>query len=221
VVKTDDEFYRIPLTSGEALGVLAALRALKEFLTENDSTIVSEIDPGILDSAAERVASELPEFTQDRAERLANGLLQALRNAGSLADVFGDTLNAGGSDTGEPPFPIGRTRRLLEDALEQNQPAEIEYFVTSRNEWTTRCVDVVEVRAIDGTWYLSGQCRLRNDYRQFRLDHIRAVRILDDEGRGRGPDLFDDEPGAEKGSGEQSGAFDRREHRVRRQQRRR
>ena len=82
--------------------------------------------------------------------------------------------------TAAPPFPIRRNRRLLEDAYEERQPVEIEYYVAGRKEWTHRRVDISSVHAQNGTWYLSGQCGLRNDHRQFRLDHIRSVRVLDD-----------------------------------------
>jgi predicted DNA-binding transcriptional regulator YafY len=53
--------------------------------------------------------------------------------------------------------------------------------VAGRKEWTHRRVDIGNVYEQNGTWYLSGQCGLRNDHRQFRLDHIRAVRVLDEE----------------------------------------
>jgi predicted DNA-binding transcriptional regulator YafY len=88
---------------------------------------------------------------------------------------------------------VGRTRRLLEDANDPRLPVEIEYFVASRNEWTARRVEIADVYAQNDTWYVSGHCGLRGDFRQFRLDHIRAVRVLDGEDDEGMPDPFAEE----------------------------
>jgi predicted DNA-binding transcriptional regulator YafY len=58
---------------------------------------------------------------------------------------------------------------------------EIEYYVASRREWTTRDVAISDVYKKNEEWYLSGQCGLRQEYRHFKLDHIRAVRLLNGE----------------------------------------
>ena len=171
--KEADAFYRVPLSSGEALATLALLRAVDGLLT---SGVLHETDlePNILASAAERIADEVPEFVAVRAEVIAGSLARALRTDLTPAAEDRDTPDA-------PPFPIRRTRRLLEDAYEQHLPVEIEYFVSGRKEWTLRRVDISSVYEQNGTWYLSGQCGLRSDHRQFRLDHIRSVRVLDEE----------------------------------------
>ncbi|MBC8103731.1 MAG: WYL domain-containing protein [Cytophagales bacterium] len=139
--------------------------------------MVSEIDPGILESAADRIAAELPEFMTPQADRLAAALAAALIEAGlgNSPERFPEP------DRAEPPFPIARNRRLLEAAFEQGKPVEIEYYVASRSEWTTRHVAISDVYEKKEEWYLSGQCGLRQEYRHFRLDHIRAVLVLDDE----------------------------------------
>ena len=167
-------FYRIPLSSGEALATLAVLRALDQVTTSN-SLAGTDIEPGILAAAAQRLSEELPDFTVGRAERLAAALVRTLRET---VAVSADEDAAEIRDA--PPFPIRRNRRLLEDAYEERQPVEIEYYVSGRKEWTHRRVDISSVHAQNGTWYLSGQCGLRSDHRQFRLDHIRFVRVLDD-----------------------------------------
>lgn len=168
-----DEFYRVPLSSSEALATLAVLRALDALITSG-ALPETQIAPGILASASERIASETPEFLSDQAHALS----------GSLAHALMTELRGGEADDAErtePPFPVRRTRRLLEDAEERELPVEIEYFVASRNEWTIRRVSISDVSKRDDTWYLSGQCGLRGDYRRFRLDHIRSVRVLDAE----------------------------------------
>ena len=167
-----DEFYRVPLSSAEALATLAALRALDAL--EKAGALDSEIEPGILESAAARVADEVPDFVEGQAAGLARALVEALRAA---APGGGEAQDAWDRD--EPPFPVARSRRLLRDAAERELPVEIEYFVTRRREWTARRVDISDVFERDGTWYVSGHCGLRADHRLFRLDHIRSVRLLD------------------------------------------
>ena len=174
-----DDYYHVSLTSAELLASLAALRALDALIAAG--SLDTEIEPGILASAADRMAEEAPEFTRDQAERLAGTLAHTLQT-GLLGGSAGDE---GPAD--DPPFPTRRTRRLLEDAFERDSAVEIEYFVASRNEWTTRRVDISDVYERDGMWYLSGHCGMRDDFRQFRLDHIRSVRLLD---RGESRDPF-------------------------------
>ena len=164
-------FYRVSLSSAEALSTLAALRALSA-LTDAGA-LDTEIETGIFQSAADRIAAEVPEFVARRAELLSAQLAEALwPNSGASAgdEEMGD----------EPPFPIRRTRRLLEDAYEQDLRVEIEYYVSSREEWTTRRVDISDVHEKNGTWYMSGHDFLRGEHRLFRLDHIRSVRVLDE-----------------------------------------
>jgi predicted DNA-binding transcriptional regulator YafY len=171
----DDGFYRVSLSSGEALATLAALRTLQALLSDMDS--VADIDPGILESAADRIADELPEFMAPQADRLAASLALTL-----LETKIGvSALSEEQYNKTEPPFPLARNRRLLEDAFEQGKSVEIEYYVASRREWTTRDVAISDVYQKNDEWYLSGQCGLRHEYRHFKLDHIRAVRILHEE----------------------------------------
>jgi len=168
-----DPFYRVPLSSAEALATLAALRALTEL--GNAGLLTAEIEPGIFQSAADRIAEEVPEFVASRAESLSGPLAEALRRP--ISDARGDDEE---EIRDEPPFPIRRTRRLLEDAYEHDLQVQIEYYVSSRDEWTTRRVDIGDVQEKNGTWYLSGHDYLRGDHRLFRLDHIRSVRVLDE-----------------------------------------
>ncbi len=167
------EFYHVRFSSGEALATLAVLRALDQVTTSGPLT-ETDIEPGILASAAQRLGNELPDFVVGRAERLAAALARTLREAAAGSPEDDAEIRDA------PPFPIRRNRRLLEDAYEERQPVEIEYYVSGRKEWTHRRVDISSVHAQNGTWYLSGQCGLRNDHRQFRLDHIRSVHVLDD-----------------------------------------
>ena len=169
-----DEFYRVPLSSGEALATLATLKAVAALAGADSGGADTLLEPGILESAIARLEAELPEYAHGEAEKRAGTL------AAALAERFGGMMEAGEND-GEPPFPVGRTRRALDAAWRRGMPVEIEYFVRSRGEWTTRRVDIVNLYEDDkGAWILAGQCGTRNDFRNFRLEFIRRVRVLED-----------------------------------------
>ena len=167
-----DEFYRAPLSSAEAKATLAALHVLETLLEKSE--VVSDIAPEILVSARKRVEAEVPDFVTEQAARLGQSLFSDFREA------WRDIEDAGGGETDEPPFPIRRTLRLLQDARDRDAPVEIEYYVRSRDEWTTRRISEVNVVEQNTGVFLQGECGLRGDFRQFRLDHIRSVRVLDD-----------------------------------------
>ncbi|MBC8140114.1 MAG: WYL domain-containing protein [Armatimonadetes bacterium] len=183
-----DDYYRVPLSTAEATVTVAVLRAVCALLQEPG--VSSDIAPETLESAAARIEAEIPDFLAVSAEKLRPLLTEALAQANFVA---------GDSDTeGTSPLPlrIGRTRRLLGQAERSTGIAEIEYFVTSRNEWTTRRVQISDVYENEGGWYLEGECMLRRDHRMFKLEHIRAVRIVQDDDGEEELDPFDGEGNA-------------------------
>jgi hypothetical protein len=98
---TDDgAFYRIPLSSGEALATLAALRALDRAFAEGILPD-SDLEPGILASAADHIADELPEFSTVRAEALAAALVRAFKATRPVTRARMRTRHAK-----RPPFPF-------------------------------------------------------------------------------------------------------------------
>lgn len=179
-----DDYYRVPLSTGEAMATIAALRVVCALLQKEG--VVSDLAPEIFESAAARIEAELPEFLAGAAQKLRPGLAESLAQA---------NFDAKTDDKDSVPVTLRteRTRRLLETAWRSaSGVAEIEYFVASRNEWTTRRVEISDVYETDTGWYLEGECQLRRDHRMFRLDNIRAVRSalrpVDDE---NDDDLFD------------------------------
>ena len=69
----------------------------------------------------------------------------------------------------------------LRSAVSAGRMIEIEYYSFSRDAWGVRRVDPWRVQAIDGRWYLEGLCHSAEDARVFRLDRIRALKILETE----------------------------------------
>ena len=152
--------------------------------------VASDIAPEVLESAASRIEGEMPDFLAAAAEKIRPLLAKAL----SLANFSADD-----SDQNEGlSLRVGRTRRLLQQAERTTGVAEIEYFVTSRNEWTTRRVRIDNVYETETGWYLEGECLLRRDHRMFKLENIRAVRVVREGNTDDGYD--EDDPFNEEGN---------------------
>jgi proteasome accessory factor C len=67
----------------------------------------------------------------------------------------------------------------LTDALERGRLVEIDYDTPSRDQRTTRQVDLMRL-VVEGRAYAEAWCRLAEGVRLFRVDRIAAVRVLDE-----------------------------------------
>jgi proteasome accessory factor C len=73
-----------------------------------------------------------------------------------------------------------RTLAEVRRALDQGRALHLSYYVAARDESTERDVDPVQLRSVEGRWYLEAWCRLAEGMRMFRLDRIDALRVLDE-----------------------------------------
>jgi len=81
---------------------------------------------------------------------------------------------------------VERSDRTLAEAraaLDSGRAVHLSYYSPAREEATERDVDPVQVRLVDGRWYLEAWCRLARDMRMFRLDRVDALRVLDEPAR--------------------------------------
>lgn len=69
--------------------------------------------------------------------------------------------------------------RTIVDALGSKRLLDINYTTFAEEKNSSRHVEAVGVYYAFDQWYLIGWCRLRNDYRTFRLDRINRLTILD------------------------------------------
>lgn len=65
------------------------------------------------------------------------------------------------------------------DSIIQKRLLCIDYFAGHSQEFTKRDVEPVGIFYLDSYWHLIAFCRLRNDYRDFRIDRIRKLAITD------------------------------------------
>jgi len=55
----------------------------------------------------------------------------------------------------------------------------IDYFANHSQENTKREIEPVGIFFMDGYWHLIAYCLLRNDYRDFRIDRVKSLRVTD------------------------------------------
>ncbi len=70
--------------------------------------------------------------------------------------------------------------QTLLNALASKQVIQIDYLTFEEEKSSTRQVEAVGIYYSYEKWYLIAWCRLRNDYRNFRLDRIQSIEILEE-----------------------------------------
>lgn len=65
---------------------------------------------------------------------------------------------------------------LINKAIEENITLEFDY-INRRMEYSKRIVEPIQIDFTDGQWYIIGHCRVREDYRKFKLVRIRNMRL--------------------------------------------
>jgi len=107
--------------------------------------------PAAVDGALSKITRVLPEATRRR--------VIALSSAMSL------------SSTNDETRPNASLVILLSDCINRRQPVDLDY-ISESEERTHRTVEPYGLVGRQGKWYLVGFCKLRADYRVFRVDRV-------------------------------------------------
>ncbi len=75
---------------------------------------------------------------------------------------------------------------VIRDASEAGRQLELHYYSASSDRESTRVVDPVSVRLIEGHWYLDGYCHNAPGMRRFRVDRVSAARLTGEPAGHRG-----------------------------------
>lgn len=65
----------------------------------------------------------------------------------------------------------------VQGAIEGQQRVEVDYYVTSRDELTTRVLDPVQLLTHQGSYYVRAFCHQRGDLRNFMVDNIERLEV--------------------------------------------
>lgn len=73
-------------------------------------------------------------------------------------------------DLDDPPFLA-----LVQEAAENNEVLNIEYYSAARDSETTRAIEPLSAFNASGRWHLLAYCRLVEGERDFRVDRVRSA----------------------------------------------
>ncbi len=148
--------YHLPpvmFTTEEAMALFVGGEMVKNF---TDASLVGPMLTALL-----KIRSVLPRDRQDDVDRLAQSM------------AFEGTPSAPGALDKRALLPIQHgivARKVLRLAYRAAGPAEE----------THREVEPLGVTFANGCWYLVAWCRLRGDYRHFKLERVRQLDVLDE-----------------------------------------
>lgn len=146
--------YHLPpvmLTAEEAMALFVGGEMVKQF---SDASL-----SGPMSSALLKIRSVLPRDRQDDLDRLS-----------AATAVFGKTR-----------MPSGLDQRLLlpiQQAIVARRVLRMTYRARASDDDTIRDVEPLGVTFHSAAWYLVAWCRLRQDFRHFKIERLRALEVL-------------------------------------------
>lgn len=149
--------YHLPpvmLTADEASALFVGGEMVKHF---TDASLGAPMAAGL-----DKLRAVLPSDRQDHVERLSRQTV-----------VYGK-LPGAVPDTGQQPWLLA-----VQKSVVNRRVLQLRYAGREREE-TTREVEPLGVVFYGGAWYLIAWCRLRRDFRQFRIDRIRDLSVGDE-----------------------------------------
>ncbi|MBL9214591.1 MAG: YafY family transcriptional regulator [Opitutaceae bacterium] len=147
--------YQLPpvmFTADEASALFVGGELVKQF---TDASLHAPMA-----SALDKLRAVLPRDRQDHVERLAQRTLVVGRTGSVAPEAAGQRWLL--------PVQQGVVRRRV---------LRLGYRGRERAEETARDVEPLGVVFYGGSWYLVAWCRLRQDYRHFRVDRIRRLEV--------------------------------------------
>ena len=148
--------YQLPpvmFTAEEASALFVGGELVKQF---TDASL-----QGPMASALDKLRAVLPRDRQDHVERLTQRTL-----------VYGDSRRRVA-----PEAAAQRWLLPVQQGVVLRRVLRLAYQGRARAEETQREVEPLGVVFYGGAWYLVGWCRLRKDYRHFRIDRIHRLEL--------------------------------------------
>ncbi len=156
--------YHLPpvmFTTEEAIALFVGGEMVNHF---TDASVAAPMN-----SALAKIRSVLPMDRQDDVDRLAAGM--AVEGSWRMTSAIDQRVL----------LPIQR-------AIVSRRVLRMSYRVRTRDEDTVRDVEPLGVAFYGGAWYLVAWCRLRRDFRHFKLERVIGLELLEDRFRPR-PDF--------------------------------
>jgi len=147
--------YHLPpvmLTAEEAMALFVGGEMVKQFADASMSAPMQ--------SALAKIRSVLPRDRQDDLDRLSQAMA-----------IFGESR-----------LPSGLDQRMLlpiQQAIVSRRVLRMTYRAKARDADTVREVEPLGVTYHNAAWYLVAWCRLRRDFRYFKIERLRALEVLE------------------------------------------
>jgi predicted DNA-binding transcriptional regulator YafY len=148
--------YHLPpvmLTADEATALFVGAEMVKQF---SDASLVEPMT-----AAVDKLRAVLPRDRQEHVERLARQTV-----------IVGRHGNAAPNPASQPWL------LAVQRGIAQRKVLRIVYRTASRGDDTARDVEPLGVVFYGGAWMLVAWCRLRGDFRHFRIDRIQRLEML-------------------------------------------
>ncbi len=143
--------YRMPPVMFSESEANALITAEKLILKNKDASLVKDYTEAIT-----KIKSVLRSHTKDKANLLSNRIRSG-QNTGSTR--------------------TSNNLSTLQLALTNFKVVKIKYYSPENNQATERTVEPFAIYTSQENWLLIALCRLRNDYRAFRLDRIESLLV--------------------------------------------
>jgi predicted DNA-binding transcriptional regulator YafY len=159
---TQDWDFPFPnLTEGELISLFMTVNLLEEFKG-------TSLEKDIV-SLQKKLELLLSKKTKINGESFIKVLLKPLKPKKDVKEVFSKIFNA----------------------IKERKKLKIKYWAIHRKELTERIVEPYLIFNSEGIWYFAGYCELRKDYRDFALDRIDKIEILNESYKPRDFDFKD------------------------------
>lgn len=148
--------YHLPpvmFTAEEAVALFVGGEMVKQFA---DASMAKPMELALL-----KIRSVLPLDRRDDLDRLARATA-----------IYGETRSPAGLDQ--------RTLLPIQQAIVSRRVLRMTYHGRERNADTVRDVEPLGVTFRGGAWYLVAWCRLRKDFRYFKLERLRSLDVLNE-----------------------------------------
>ncbi len=138
------------LTEGELISLFMTVNLLEEFKG-------TSLEKDII-SVQKKLELLLSKKTKINGESFIKVLLKPLKPKKDVKEVFSKIFNA----------------------IKERKKLKIKYWAIHREESTERIVEPYLIFNSEGIWYFVGYCELRRDFRDFALDRIEKIEVLDE-----------------------------------------
>ncbi len=139
-------------TPAEAMAMFLGARMMIGFTTGKVATDAER--------ALSKIAVVLPEVTRAEVERLAD--IIRFYPSGARFDLYETNLS------------------IFQQAIRERRVVHLRYHSFSQDETTDRSFEPDRMYYINGQWYVHGFCRLRGDFRSFRINRMEAINLTDE-----------------------------------------